>query len=78
MFLVVPDPAHGLVAAPESDTDLDPLTRQALTAEGFTWHSGIEAYTRTPGSRADVDRTALILRDLGHYVFASWTPLSGD
>ncbi|MEU1273631.1 hypothetical protein [Streptomyces sp. NPDC005799] len=75
MFLVVPDPAHGLVAAPESETDPDPLTQQALTAEGFTWHSGIEAYTRTPSSRAAVDRTAHILRDLGHYVFASWTPL---
>ena len=77
MFLVVRDPAHGLVAAPESAADLDPLTEQALIADGFTWHSGIEAYTRTASTPAAVDHTASILRNLGHVVLASWTPLSG-
>ncbi|MFI6661537.1 hypothetical protein ACIBL8_39155 [Streptomyces sp. NPDC050523] len=78
MFVVVPDPAHGLVAAPESEADLDPLTEQALTAQGFTWHSGIEAYTRTADSSPEaVDRTARTLRDLGCYVLTSWRPLPG-
>ncbi|MFG2793993.1 hypothetical protein [Streptomyces sp. NPDC048419] len=78
MFLIVPDPAHGLVAAPESEADLNPLTEQSLTAQGFTWHSGIEAYTRTADSSPEaVDRTARTLRDLGHYVLASWHPLPG-
>ncbi|WP_371642603.1 hypothetical protein [Streptomyces mirabilis] len=39
MFLVVPDPAHGLVAAPQSPDDLTPDTREALTVQGFTWDS---------------------------------------
>ncbi|MBA4867214.1 hypothetical protein H1V43_39255 [Streptomyces sp. PSKA54] len=76
MFLVVPDPAHGLVVAPESFLDLTPGTEQSLTAQGFAWNSEIEAYTRqTDHSPATVERTAGMLRELGHYVLSSHTPL---
>ena len=76
MFLVVPDPAHGLVVAPRSSLDLTRGTEEALTAQGFTWDSRIEAYTRqTDSSPAAVERTAGTLRELGHYVFSSITPL---
>ncbi|MFD7407780.1 hypothetical protein ACFV7R_35135 [Streptomyces sp. NPDC059866] len=76
MFLVVPDPAHGLVAAPQSFLDITPGTEEALTAQGFTWNGEIEAYTRqTDHSPAAVERTAGPLRELGHYVFSSYTPL---
>ena len=76
MFLVVPDPAHGLVAAPQSSDDLTPTTQQFLAAQGFTWNSAIEAYTRQADhSPAAVDDTAGTLRELGHYVFSSHTPL---
>ncbi|MGW7365419.1 hypothetical protein ACWGI8_18745 [Streptomyces sp. NPDC054841] len=75
MFLVVPHPAHGLVAAPESSLDLTPGTEEALTVRGFTWNSEIEAYTRqTNSSPAAVELTAGALRELGHYVFSSYTP----
>ncbi|MFC7309020.1 hypothetical protein ACFQVC_33050 [Streptomyces monticola] len=68
----MPDPAHGLVTAPQSSDDLTPATEVALAAQGFT---EIEAYTR----RADhgpeaVDDTAGVLRDLGHYVFSAYAP----
>ncbi|WP_328868633.1 hypothetical protein OHT76_44060 [Streptomyces sp. NBC_00287] len=77
MFLVVPDPAHGLVAAPESSLDRTPATEESLAAQGFTWNCEIEAYTRqTDDSPAAVDETAGMLRDLGHYTFSSYTPLS--
>ncbi|MFF8674210.1 hypothetical protein [Streptomyces sp. NPDC015242] len=76
MFLVVPDPAHGLVAAPESPCDLTPVTTQFLTGQGFAWNGDIEAYTRrTDQSPAAVDRIAGVLRDLGHYVFCAHRPL---
>lgn len=76
MYLVVPDPAHGLVAAPQSPNDLTPLTEQALAAQGFTWNNEIEAYTRqTNHDPAAVDITAGMLRKLGHYVFSAHNPL---
>jgi hypothetical protein len=76
VFLVVPDPAHGLVAAPRSSDDLTPGTEETLTLQGFAWNSGIEAYTRPTGSSpASVDLTAGALRELGHYVISSYTPL---
>ncbi|MGQ4424998.1 hypothetical protein ACN6LL_007628, partial [Streptomyces violaceoruber] len=69
MFLVTPDRIHGLVAAPRSPEDLTPGTEETLTAQGFTWNSDIEAYTRpTDHSSEAVDRTAGALRELGHYV----------
>ncbi|MFF9171856.1 hypothetical protein ACF1AY_35810 [Streptomyces sp. NPDC014776] len=76
MFLVVPDPAYGLVAAPRSSADLTPGTKDALTAQGFAWNSEIEAFTRpTDSSAAAVELTAGALRELGHYVLSSYTPL---
>ncbi|MGW7073510.1 hypothetical protein ACWGII_39635 [Streptomyces sp. NPDC054855] len=76
MYLVIPDPAHGLVAAPQSPNDLTPHTEQALTAQGFTWNNEIEAYTRqTNHAPAAVDTTAGMLRQLGHYVFSTHNPL---
>ncbi|MGW6274689.1 hypothetical protein [Streptomyces sp. NPDC055060] len=76
MYLVIPDPAHGLVAAPQSPHDLTPLTEQALAAQGFTWNNEIEAYTRqTNHDPAAVDITAGVLRNLGHYVFCAHHPL---
>ncbi|WP_406229178.1 hypothetical protein [Streptomyces anthocyanicus] len=76
MFLVVPDLNHGLVAAPRGPEDVTPDTGEALTGRGFTWNSEIEAYTRPTGhSPEDVDRTAGVLRDLGHYVFDAHMPL---
>ncbi|MFE2709830.1 hypothetical protein [Streptomyces mirabilis] len=76
MFLVVPDPAHGLVAAPQSPDDLTPDTKEALTVQGFTWDSDIEAYTRQTGHGPDdVDHTADALRARGHYVFSSYRAL---
>lgn len=75
MFLVVPDPAHGLVAAPQSSDDLTPLTEESLAARGFAWNSEIEAYTRqTNHDPAAVDITAGMLRQLGHYVFSAHNP----
>lgn len=77
MFLVTPDRTHGLVAAPRGPEDLTPRTEEILTAQGFTWNSDIEAYTRPTGHNpGDVDRTAGALRELGHYVFSTNTPLS--
>ena len=77
MFLVVPDPAHGLVAAPQSSADLTPLTEQSLAAQGFAWNDEIEAYTRqTDHDPAAVDSTTGMLRELGHYVFSAYRPLS--
>ncbi|MFE2583313.1 hypothetical protein [Streptomyces sp. NPDC059378] len=76
MFLVVPDLAHGLVAAPQSSLDLTPGTEEALTALGFAWNGEIEAYVRsTDASPQAVDHTAGILREMGHWVISSWTPL---
>jgi hypothetical protein len=76
VFLVVPDPAHGLVAAPQSSDDLTPETEQALAAQEFTWNDEIEAYTREADHSPNaVDGVAGLLRDLGHYVFSSYTPL---
>ncbi|MFM9707902.1 MULTISPECIES: hypothetical protein [Streptomyces] len=76
MFLVVPDPAHGLVAAPESSLDLTPETKESLAAQGFAWNSEIEAYTRQADhGPAAVDYTAGMLRELGHYVFSAYRPL---
>ncbi|MFF8932255.1 hypothetical protein ACF1AO_33885 [Streptomyces longwoodensis] len=75
MFLVTPDPAHGLVAAPQSPDDLTPATQDSLTARGFTWSDEIEAYTRDGDhSPAAVDDTAGMLLALGHYVFRAYTP----
>ncbi|CAL9676406.1 hypothetical protein SUDANB176_07807 (plasmid) [Streptomyces sp. enrichment culture] len=71
MFLVTPDSAHGLVAAPRSGDALTPETEQALTAQGFTWNSEIEAYTRPADHDPEaVGHTAGLLRALGHYVIA--------
>ncbi|WP_081239943.1 hypothetical protein [Streptomyces viridosporus] len=71
MYLVTPDPAHGLVVAPRSGDDLAPEAEQALTAQGFTWSNEIEAYTRpTDHGPEDVERTADALRELGHYVIS--------
>ncbi|WP_438306578.1 hypothetical protein ACSHXN_43885 (plasmid) [Streptomyces sp. HUAS TT11] len=76
MFLVAPDPAHGLVVAPRSSDDLTPWTEAYLTAQGFTWSPEIEAYTRRlDSSPAAVERTAGVLREHGHYVFTSNKPL---
>ncbi|MFF7452216.1 MULTISPECIES: hypothetical protein [unclassified Streptomyces] len=76
MFLVVPDPAHGLVAAPQSSDDLTPLTEQSLAAQGFTWNNQIEAYTRQADhDPAAVDAITGMLRELGHYVFSAHRPL---
>ncbi|MGX4695124.1 hypothetical protein [Streptomyces sp. JNUCC 63] len=76
MFLVVPDPAHGLVAAPRSPADLTPGTKETLTSQGFTWNSEIKAYNRPADSSPEaVERTAGALRELGHYVLSSYTPL---
>ncbi|MFD3504426.1 hypothetical protein [Streptomyces sp. NPDC058678] len=76
MFLVVPDPAHGLVAAPQSSDDPTPATEQSLAAQGFAWNNEIEAYTRQADhDPAAVDDTAGILRELGHYVFSAHRPL---
>jgi len=76
MFLVAPDPAHGLVAAPQSSDDLTPTTQLFLTAQGFAWNSEIEAYTRpTDHSPQAVDGTADRLCNLGHYVFSAHTPV---
>ncbi|POX47706.1 hypothetical protein C3489_28915 [Streptomyces sp. Ru71] len=73
MFLVVLDPAHGLVAAPRSSDDLSPGTEETLTAQGFAWNSEIEAFTRpTDNSPAAVELTADTLRELGHYVLSSY------
>ncbi|MGW1729304.1 hypothetical protein ACWCQK_41690, partial [Streptomyces sp. NPDC002306] len=73
-----PDPAHGLVAAPQSTLDLTPTTEDALTAQGFTWNSEIEAYTRrTDCGPEAVDHTAGMLRAMGHWVLTSWAPLPG-
>ena len=78
MFLVVPDPAHGLVAAPQSSDDLTPDTEHALAVRGFTWNGEIEAYARRADQGpAAVDDTADTLRDLGHYVFSAYMPLPG-
>ncbi|MFG3268931.1 hypothetical protein [Streptomyces bobili] len=75
MFLVVPDPAHGLVAAPQSSADLTLATEQSLTAQGFAWNNEIEAYTRQADhDPAAVDDTAGMLRELGHYVFSAHRP----
>lgn len=76
MFLVAPDPAYGLVAAPRSSHDLTPETEQALTAQGFTWNGAIEAYSRPADSDPEavtVEYIAGLLRALGHYVFSCWT-----
>ncbi|GGX56008.1 hypothetical protein [Streptomyces chartreusis] len=74
MYLVEPDPEHGVVAAPRTEDDRTPLTEQSLIAEGFSWDSEIEAYTRPGDSTPEtVDRTARILRGLGHTVITSWT-----
>ncbi|MFC9892044.1 hypothetical protein ACFW3A_21830 [Streptomyces pilosus] len=71
MYLVTPDPAHGLVVAPRSSDDLTPETEQTLTAQGFIWNNEIEAYTRpTDHDPEDVERTADALRELGHYVIS--------
>ncbi|MDG9709772.1 hypothetical protein [Streptomyces sp. DH10] len=71
MFLVTPDPAHGLVAAPQSSDDLTPATEQSLADQGFAWNSDIEAYTRQADhDPAAVDDIAGMLRELGHYVFS--------
>ncbi|MGV9705308.1 hypothetical protein [Streptomyces sp. NPDC003483] len=79
MFLVVPDPAHGLVAAPESSNDLTPETEGFLTGQGFTWNDEIDAYARPTGhGPADVDDTADTLRGLGLYVFSGYRPLLKD
>ncbi|MFD7876610.1 hypothetical protein ACFV5G_21310 [Streptomyces sp. NPDC059766] len=76
MFLVVPDFAHGLVAAPKSSDDLTPRTEETLTTQGFALYSEIEAYTRpTDSSPAAVELTAGALCELGHYVVSSYTPL---
>ena len=76
MFLVIPDPAHGLVAAPQSSDDCTPFTEESLAARGFTWNSEIEAYTRqVDQDPAGVDDTAGMLRELGHYVFSAYKPL---
>ncbi|MGC0212015.1 hypothetical protein [Streptomyces levis] len=76
MFLVVPDPAHGLVAAPQSSLDLTPGTTTFLTGQGFAWRDDIQAYTRrTDDSPAAVEHVARVLRDLGHYVFSAHRPL---
>lgn len=77
MFLVIPDAAHGLVAAPESADDLTPEITGFLTLQGFTWIDEIEAYTRPTGhSPNDVDHTADTLRGFGQYVFAAYQPLA--
>ena len=77
MFLVVPDPAHGLVAAPQSSDDLTPATQEFLAAQEFAWNNEIEAYTRqTDFGPAAVDDTADRLRELGHYVFSTHTPVT--
>ncbi|MET7693844.1 hypothetical protein ABZT06_38765 [Streptomyces sp. NPDC005483] len=76
MFLVVPDPAHGLVAAPRCSDDLTPDTEHSLAAQGFAWNGEIEAYTREADhGPAAVDETAGMLRKLGHYVFSAYRPL---
>ncbi|WP_331733101.1 hypothetical protein OHU34_43620 (plasmid) [Streptomyces sp. NBC_00080] len=76
MFLVVPDPAHGLVAAPQSSDDLTPLTEESLAARGLAWNDEIEAYTRQADhDPAAVDDIAGMLRELGHYVFSVNRPL---
>ncbi|WP_371647775.1 MULTISPECIES: hypothetical protein [unclassified Streptomyces] len=76
MFLVVPDPAHGLVAAPRCPDDLTPDTVAMLTGEGFVWNGEIEAYARPTGDGPEaVERTAGALRALGHFVYSSYTPL---
>lgn len=73
MFLVTPDHAHGLVAAPRSSDDLTPGIEEALTAEGFAWNEEIEAYVRHGDSSPDaVERTAAALRRLGHFVLSSY------
>ncbi|MEU0047269.1 hypothetical protein [Streptomyces werraensis] len=73
MFLVIPDPAHGLVVAPRSGDDLTSETEQVLTAQGFTWDNEIEAYTRpTDHGPEAVDYAAGLLRALGHYVLSCW------
>ncbi|MFD7444079.1 hypothetical protein [Streptomyces sp. NPDC059909] len=76
MFLVTPDPAHGLVAAPRASADLTAETEETLTAQGFAWNSEIEAYTRPADHSPEaVDRTAGALCELGHFVFSSYMPL---
>jgi hypothetical protein len=77
VFLVTPDQAHGLVAAPRSSDDLTPGTEEALTAHGFAWNEEIEAYVRgTDSSPEAVERTAAALRRLGHFVLSSYRPRS--
>jgi hypothetical protein len=76
VFLVAPDPAHGLVAAPRSPADCTAETVETLTAQGFAWNSEIEAYTRPADHSPEaVEHTAGTLRELGHYVFSTYTPL---
>ncbi|MFF2165415.1 hypothetical protein ACFVWP_32615 [Streptomyces sp. NPDC058175] len=76
MFLVAPDPAHRLVAAPRSPDDRRPATEESLAARGFAWSSEIEAYTRQADhDTAAVDDTAGMLRNLGHYVSSTYRPL---
>ncbi|MFD0067416.1 hypothetical protein [Streptomyces sp. NPDC056690] len=76
MFLVAPDPAHGLVAAPRSSDDCTPATEESLTARGFAWNNDIEAYTRQADhDPAAVNDTADMLRSLGHFVYSAYRPL---
>ena len=75
MYLVIPDPAHGLVAAPRSSDDLTPDTKGFLTGQGFAWNCDIDAYTRPTGHGPDdVDHTADTLRALGQYVISGYRP----
>ncbi|MEU8708728.1 hypothetical protein [Streptomyces sp. NPDC048565] len=73
MYLVTVDPAHGVVAAPESDLDCDEQTVTALDARGFKWDATIEAYVMpAPDATSDRQRgvvdTAALLARKGHVV----------
>ncbi|MER5385165.1 hypothetical protein ABT040_33660 [Streptomyces sp. NPDC002688] len=73
MYLVTPDPGHGVVAAPCAPQDLTAETEQALTAREFTWENSTEAYVRpTPADEATSTAAAVPaeLRTKGHYVIA--------
>ncbi|MFJ8158525.1 hypothetical protein [Streptomyces sp. NPDC094468] len=75
MFLVTPDAARGLVAAPHCSDDRTPDTECLLAAQGFTWDAQVEAFTRaTDSSPHHVDQVAEALRRLGHFVFSSYRP----
>ncbi|MGW0731895.1 hypothetical protein [Streptomyces sp. NPDC002851] len=69
MYLVTIDAEHGVVAAPQSEDDLDEATEAALLARGFAWNDDIEAYAhQTATDPGTATLTHFLLADHGHAV----------